>query len=123
MHNSSVSSRRKALLLVPFGYFAATRLHGLRDAAYLVASSWVPAMWLAWRLGTFGPGQVAIGFAAGYLCFIAVYELGYLGNDAWDAHRDTNGRPRLGFAPGWLFYLTFAAVRLALWAAIGHLFG
>lgn len=108
------SSFRRALALIPFGYLAVTRLGRGRDWAYLVASGWVPAAWIAQRWG-----GGAAEFVPGYLAFIAVYEIGYLVNDAYDAPRDPRGRRRIDWplAAGWI--AGFVGLRLAVWAGIG----
>jgi hypothetical protein len=96
---------------------------GGKDFAYLVASSWIPAIWLAFRLAGLDLAEAALAFAGGYLCFIALYELGYLANDVWDARRDPAGRQRLGFSPGPVYLAAFVAIRLAVWAAVADWFG
>lgn len=112
-------SGSRAVCLLPFAYFAATRLPRVRDLAYLVATSWVPAIWLLWRLTDLGPGRSILAFAAGYLAFIAVYEIGYLINDAWDARRTSDGRKRVDFELTWPLICAFIMIRFAVWLAIG----
>lgn len=112
-------SRFRAACLVPFLYFAVTRLPRARDLIYLIATSWVPAIWLLWRLTNRGIGQSLLQFAAGYLAFIAIYEIGYLINDGWDAKRSDDSRRRLGFKIDPLFVILFAGIRLGIWASIG----
>jgi hypothetical protein len=64
-----------------------------------------------------------LAFAAGYLAFISIYEIGYLANDSWDAKRSTRGRQRLDFPPSLSFISSFVAVRLAVWVAVGVMTG
>ena len=90
---------------------------------YLVATSWLPAIWLLWRLTDLSVAGSALAFAAGYLAFISIYEIGYLINDAWDAPRSTGGRQRLNFPLTPPFTLAFIAIRLAVWAVVGVLTG
>lgn len=116
-------SRSKALSLVPFGYFAATRLNGLRDLAYLVATSWLPAIWLLIRLAGLDPAHALLTYIIGYMAFISIYEIGYLANDAWDAGRTSEGRRRLSFGLGWIFVAAFLVLRLGLWTVLGALTG
>jgi hypothetical protein len=116
---SSGSSFAKPLSLVPFFYFLVTRISGLRDLAYLAASSLLPGLWLVWRLGEYGPIEAIVRFALGYLAFIAIYELGYFLNDAWDARRRPSGRQRIPFVWGVVYAATFVALRLVAWPAIG----
>ena len=116
----SISSFRAApaFALIPFGYLAATRLKSVRDVGFLVATSWLPAIWLIIRLGDFHPVSAALQFLAGYLAFIAIYELGYLINDMWDARRAGDGRKRFDHEISPLYVAVFAVIRLALWAVI-----
>ena len=123
MPNSSSSRTLKALSLIPFFFFATTRLNSARDVAYLVATSWVPAAWLVFRLSGAGPLESVGAFVAGYVAFIAFYEIGYFANDGWDARESAGGRRRITFTFGWLYALMFVAVRLAVWLALGFLLG
>lgn len=116
-------SGSKTLSLVPFGYFAVTRVTSLRDFAYLVATSWLPAIWLLFRLSGLDMIQSVLTFVIGYMAFISIYELGYLVNDAWDSKRSGEGRPRKGFHLGSAYVLAFVILRIGLWAAIGVLTG
>lgn len=116
-------SGSKALSLVPFGYFAVTRVTSLRDLAYLVTTSWLPAIWLLFRLAGLDMTQSVLTFVIGYMAFISIYELGYLVNDAWDARRSGEGRPRTGFYLGPAYILAFVIFRIGLWIAIGALTG
>lgn len=123
MPTRSGSSASRALAAVPFAYLVATRVRTPRDWAYLVATSWVPAIWLLFRLTELGPVKALTCFALGYLAFVALYEIGYFVNDAWDAKRDAAGRQRLGFAPGPAYSILFVAIRIATWGAIGWFTG
>jgi hypothetical protein len=107
------------LSLLPFCYFARTRIEGLRDLAYLVATSWIPGIWLLIRLGGLGPVEALTVFGIGYLAFIAVYEIGYLVNDGWDAKKTPDGRNRLPFALNAAFVGAFVLIRVAAWIAVG----
>ena len=123
MPNSSSSRSLKAISLIPFFFFATTRLRTPRDVAYLVASSWVPAVWLVFRLSGGASIEKVGAFLAGYLAFIAFYEIGYFANDGWDARESAEGRRRISFSFGPAYAVIFIAVRLAAWLAIGFLFG
>lgn len=116
-------SGSRAVSLLPFGYFAATRINGLRDLAYLVATSWLPAMWLLFRLANLDAVQSILTLIVGYMAFISIYEIGYLVNDAWDARRSGEGRRRAGFKVDCAYVLAFLGLRVGLWAAIGVLTG
>jgi hypothetical protein len=118
----SVFDRNQLLDLVPFSYTLRSRVRSPIDFAFLVLSSWLPAIWFALRV-TDDPGRALTGFAFGYLAFIAVYEIGYVANDAWDAVRSSDGRQRLAYRPTATFLALFASIRLALWAAVGIITG
>lgn len=115
----SISSFRPALALIPFGYLAVTRLKSVREIVFLVATSWLPAVWLIIRLAGMPPLPAIATFLLGYLAFIALYEIGYLINDLWDARRSDDGRTRFEERARWPYILAFVAIRLALWVLIG----
>jgi hypothetical protein len=85
----------------------------------MVGNSWIPAIWLIFRLGGVDPLRALQTFILGYLAFISWYELGYLTNDSWDAARSPSGRRRIAFPVTPLYMILFVAIRLALWAAVG----
>lgn len=122
MLSSLNSDRLKLLTLLPFLYTMATRATA-RDFTYLVASSWLPGIWILFRLSDHGLGEAALYFAAGYLCFVSVYEIGYFVNDAWDAQKSEGGRARIRFAYSRVYVIAFVVVRIGVWAALGALFG
>ena len=104
-----------SLSLLPFCYFARTRLRSGRDVAFLLVSSWLPALWVV------GPSTAnIIDFALGYLAFISLYELGYLANDRWDARRSAGGRKR---ESGKFSLTIFIALRVGTWLAIAGVTG
>jgi len=112
----------RRLALVPFLYTIGTRFATPRALIYLIASSWIPGIWILARLGGEGPAGAVLGYAAGFLAFISVYEIGYLVNDTWDAARGKTRR-RVSFDAGPGFIALFAAIRIAVWGAIGALTG
>ena len=114
----SMSSSR-IISLIPSGYLLTTRINGARDLAYLIATSWVPALWLLMRAAGLNPVHATLIFVAGYLAFISIYEIGYLANDVWDARRSRGGRRRAEFAAGRAYVALFLAIRIGLWVAIG----
>jgi hypothetical protein len=101
----------------------ATRFATARDVIYLVASSLLPGLWILFRLSGHGLGEAALNFAAGYLCFVSVYEIGYFVNDAWDAPKTESGRKRIRFAYDRVYVVSFIALRIGIWAGLGTLFG
>ena len=123
MLSSLNSDRHKILMLLPFLYAVATRFATARDFTYLVVSSWLPGIWILFRLGGHGLGDAVLYFAAGYLCFVSVYEIGYFVNDAWDASKAGQGRKRIRFAYGRVYVIAFVVLRIGVWAGLGALFG
>lgn len=116
----SGSKLAKPASLLPFGYFVLTRVGNIRDLGYLVASSWLPAMWFLFRTSGSPWAHVLLNFVAGYLAFIAIYEIGYLANDSWDARKSSGGRQRTPFRFGPAYLLAFVVIRLSAWVAIGQ---
>jgi hypothetical protein len=116
----SISGSRvtKSLALLPFGYTSVTRLKSARDIVYLVLSSWLPATWYLFRSADISGGEALRDFALGYLAFIALYEIGYLANDYWDARNSEAGRLRVPFTLGTAYASFFIAIRLAVWVAV-----
>lgn len=121
--NISASSAARSLSLLPFVYLAVTRLNSLRDYAYLIASTWLPCIWLIIRLSDADLMHAVITFAAGYAAFVSAYEIGYLVNDGWDARRAADGRQRIGFHLSWPYVLAFLLIRIGVWTAIGITMG
>ena len=112
----------KLAALVPFAYGAATRYGSPRDFAYLVATQWIPGVWLVFRLGGTDPVAALALYAAGYLAFIALYEIGYLVNDTWDARRHPDARRRFPYELDALYIGAFIAVRLGVWLLLTVLY-
>ncbi len=77
----------KYFALIPIVYTFVTRLNTAREFLYVVATRWIPGVWLVSRLGHFDLPTAAGLYAIGYLAFMCVYEIGYLANDTWDASR------------------------------------
>lgn len=121
--NISSSKLAPALALIPFGYFMSSRLKSVRDFAFLVATSWLPAIWLIMELDGKSLGLATSSFLLGYLAFIAVYEVGYLTNDLWDARRSPDGRARFDHGVGPAYVTAFIAVRLTCWVAVAAFTG
>lgn len=106
------------LALLPFGYATVTRHNTLRDFAYLVATQWLPGIWLIFRLGDGGLGSSIVLYMIGYLAFISIYEIGYLANDTWDADKNPDSRRRFSCDVTLLYIIIFISLRLALWSFI-----
>ncbi|UUR08415.1 hypothetical protein [Sphingomonas glaciei] len=103
---------------MPGGYFLLSRVKGAQDLIYLIATSFLPAWWMLVRLGGQGMIEATTNFVLGYLAFIAVYELGYLANDLFDARRP-GGRKRWSGASGTAFVTAFIILRVGVWTLIG----
>lgn len=114
---------RKPVSVLPFGYYAVTRLPSWRDLASLVATNWLPAIWILHRLGGLELGVAVVTFAAGYIAFLGIYEIGYLVNDGWDTARSSNGRKRVPFTIGAVYATVFILIHLGAWLAIGSVTG
>ena len=119
----SRSESMPLVALLPFGYSWATRLRSFRAIAYLIASSWLPVIWIGWRGGVEPLPRTIALFGIGYLAFISLYELGYFANDAWDARRDEDGRGRGSRAGGAAWATLFVATRVGTWLGISWLTG
>lgn len=117
--NISGSRAAQPVSLLPFGYLALTRLNSPRDYAYLIASTWLPCIWLAFRLAELSLPQTAVAFIAGYIAFVSAYEVGYLANDGWDARRAADGRQRIPFPLSTAYVAAFLIIRIAAWTLIG----
>jgi hypothetical protein len=76
-------------------------------------------MWFLFRTSGSPLAHVLLNFAAGYLAFIAMYEIGYFANDSWDATKSSDGRQRIPFRFGPAYLLAFVLIRLAVWLSIG----
>lgn len=114
----SSSNARSLLALIPGAYFLQSRVKGVQDVIYLVATSFLPAWWMLVRLANQRLVEATTNFALGYVAFIAMYELGYLANDLFDARRP-GGRKRWSGSSGVAFVTTFVLIRIALWVLIG----
>jgi len=113
----------KYFALIPIVYTFVTRLNTAREFLYVVATQWIPGVWLVSRLGHFDLPTAAGLYAIGYLAFMCVYEIGYLANDTWDASRQPGGRQRFPFAASPAFVAVFVSLRVALWVGISLAFG
>jgi hypothetical protein len=118
MPASFASSASKILAFVPFGYLFTTRIHGLRDLFYLLATNYVPAALLVALFGTGSPADLLAQLALGLTAFICIYELGYYSNDVWDSKRDPIGRQRSPIAGSIPVIVAFAGIRVGVWLAI-----
>lgn len=113
----------KYTALIPIVYTFITRLNTAREFLYVVATQWIPGVWLVSRLGHFDLPTAAGLYAIGYLAFMCAYEIGYLANDTWDASRRPDGRQRFPYAASPAFAVAFVSLRVAVWFGISMAFG
>jgi hypothetical protein len=86
---------------------------------YWVATQIVPTIWIVYRLSDLSLWSSVVFFAAGFVAFTAIYEIGYFANDAWDSKRDPIGRRRTPFNVNVPYFLAFAGVRIGVWLVVG----
>lgn len=123
MQSLSVSRQVKPLLFLPFFYLVQTRMRSLRGFFFNAATAWVPALILIWQWGGGSPSEILIGFAASYVSFISIYEVGYLVNDTYGTRRDETPRRRLTVKMSALDLVLFVVVRLLIWFGLAFYFG
>ena len=120
-------SLSKLLLLVPMGYALHTRMNSARGLLANAATAWLPGALVLHLLRRGLTPEGAVGsagrYAAGYLAFVCVYELGYFANDTLGTRFDETPRRRLRHRTGPAFAAAFVAVRLAAWAGAAWAFG
>ena len=105
----------KILYLLPFTYFADTRL--LKGSiAFHVLFEWIAALLLVSLFGIFGL-QESIQFAFGaYLAFISLYEIGYIFNDLVSSRNENSPRLRGPQGASMVWVTAWIASRLAAFA-------
>lgn len=105
-----------ALYLLPFSYFARTRLFP-GSVAFHMLFEWGAAILLAALFGVDGWNSVWAAFLV-YVAFISVYEIGYLGNDLIATRFEAEPRLRgPQEASGW-WLAAWIASRLAAFAGV-----
>lgn len=117
-----MSDLRQYLMIVPFVYTAKTRLHGVRDYLYLMASQWGLGTIVLFFLDSGNPFLVVAKYLIGYYVLMSIYELGYLANDVWDAKRGDGGRERFTGNINIAFIASFVAVRIGVWLVLTAIF-
>lgn len=117
-----MSDLRQCLMIVPFVYAAKTRLHGVRDYLYLMASQWGLGTIVLFFLDPGNPALLMVNYLIGYFVFMSIYELGYLANDVWDAKRGDGGRERFTGNINTAFIASFVAVRIGVWLVLTAIF-
>jgi hypothetical protein len=96
-------------ILVPFFYFATTRLTDRKAVLFHAAYEWIPGLGLAYL---WGGANALTSFFISYAAFISIYELGYVMNDEI-SHRRSGERQR--YAKQTLpVIVAMASIRLAV---------
>lgn len=105
----------KFVFLIPFSYFFDTRLRTGSLGFHLVFE-WLAAVTLVLVVGAVSPMQALAAAGLSYLAFISLYEIGYMVNDQFAAHKEAGGRPRgpQGVNNGWI--AAWFAARLVAFA-------
>ena len=105
--------------ILPFSYFAQSRLQKPKDVIFHSYYEWFINILLLILLAQMPVTDALVSFGATYLCFISIYELGYLYNDVESVRFDPNPRRRIAnFNPSNTELTIWAVTRLAIFAAI-----
>lgn len=108
LFNSDV---KKYFLIIPFSYAFVSRYHWPRDFLINAATAWAPGVILVtWQSGLSPLLSVPL-YILGYLCFICLYEIGYIFNDSFGLRHDPTPRPRVAITFDKLFVFTFILAR------------
>ncbi len=110
------------IYLLPFSYFLNTRLRG-GSLAFHAIFEWLAAIIVVLFVGDATPSQALVAAGLSYLAFISIYEIGYLVNDLFAAHKELRGRKRgpQSARGGWV--AAWFASRLASFALATGLMG
>lgn len=81
--------------LLPFSYFFRSRLQSLTDIIFHFYYEWLLAFLLLFYFSGFDVYSSIGNFLLAYLAFIAIYEIGYLGNDIYSVRYETHPRMRI----------------------------
>ncbi|MCK4709403.1 MAG: hypothetical protein KAU21_12365 [Gammaproteobacteria bacterium] len=110
------------LYLIPFTYFYNSRLRS-GSVAFHFLFEWLPAIVLAILLASVSIESSVIKMALSYFAFISFYEIGYLANDFYSSHRESDGRKRGAdlINPAWVVSWVFS--RIAVFLICGYLLG
>lgn len=105
--------------LLPFSYFAQSRLQKPKDVIFHTYYEWLINIVLIVLLAQMPVLDSLLAFFAAYLCFISIYELGYLYNDVESVRFDPNPRRRIkDFNPTNTELTVWALTRLSIFGAI-----
>lgn len=111
----------RILYFLPFGYFVKTRLNTKSAILFHGYAEYLLGVLLLIYSGMDIP-QAVFSFAAAYLAFISVYEIGYIFNDFVSVKFEENPRKRLqGWDPSWMVIGVWAAIRIAVFLLLTFL--
>ena len=110
----------RILLLIPFGYFAKTRLHGWQSLFFHSYTEWLSSVVILHLIGGYELVESGLLFLQAYLCFISFYELGYFVNDYYYTQREPKPRARLSaFRITHGFVAAFFLIRVTAFVGLG----
>lgn len=118
MSKLSISENSKYLLIIPFMYALISRYDWPRGFLVNTVTAWVPGVILVWWQNEISALHSVSAFVLGYVCFICIYEIGYMINDSFGLKHDSTPRKRVDVEFSRLFILLFFFLRLITFGAI-----
>lgn len=110
----------RTLLLIPFGYFAKTRLHSWQSLFFHGYAEWLPSVLILHLIGGYTLAESSLLFLQAYICFISFYEIGYFVNDYYYTQKEIKPRSRLSaFRITHSFVAAFFLIRVATFLGFG----
>jgi hypothetical protein len=107
--------------LLPFSYFFRSRLQAVKDIVFHFYYEWLLAFLLLFYFSNYNLWLSAEQFVLAYFAFIAIYEIGYLGNDVYSVRHETDPRLRVkNFNPSNLQLTLWIVFRIAVFLSISH---
>lgn len=107
--------------LLPFSYFFRSRLQAAKDIVFHFYYEWLLAFLLLFYFSGYNLWASAEQFLLAYFAFIAIYEIGYLGNDVYSVRHETDPRLRIkNFNPSNLQLIVWIVFRIAVFLSISH---
>lgn len=110
--------------LLPFSYFFRSRLQAMKDIVFHFYYEWLLAFALLFYFSGYDVFFSVENFLLAYFAFIAIYEIGYLGNDVYSVRYETAPRLRIkNFNPDNLQLTIWIVFRVAVFLSITHYLG
>ena len=107
--------------LLPFSYFFRSRLQAMKDIVFHFYYEWLLAFLLLFYVSGYDIWTSVEQFLLAYFAFIAIYEIGYLGNDVYSVRHETDPRLRVkNFNPSNLQLTIWIVFRIAVFLSITH---